>query len=98
MFGLGDRYTISGPVWEYYSTIARARALQNWSEVEGLMQEVALDQQNGICGKTCVRPTHLLPVQASYAVPYERYHDALGSHLGRGPGPRGCYAHSGTIR
>ena len=85
VFGLGDRYTISGPVWEYYSTIARARALQNWSEVEGLMQEVALDQQNGICGKTCVHPTQLLPVQASYAVPYERYHDAVAI-LGGDPG------------
>ena len=28
VFGLGDRYTISGPVWEYYSTIARARAFE----------------------------------------------------------------------
>ena len=78
-------YTISGPVWEYYSTIAQARALQNWSEVEGLMQEVALDQQNGICGKTCVHPPQLLPVQASYAVPYERYHDAVAI-LGGDPG------------
>ena len=68
VFGLGDRYTISGPVWEYYSTIARARALRSWAEVEGLMKEVYFDLQNGLCGKTCVHPTQLLPVQASYAI------------------------------
>lgn len=76
VFGAEDRYTISGPVWEYYSTAARSRAIQNWNEIEGLMREVYLDQQNGVCGKTCVHPTQLLPVQAGYVVPYEVYHDA----------------------
>lgn len=77
VFSLGDRYTVSGPVWEYYSTIARARAQQSWAEMEGLIQEVYLDLQNGFWGKTCVHPTQLLPVQASYAVSYEMYHDAM---------------------
>lgn len=86
VFGAEDRYTVSGPVWEYYSTAARARATQNWGEIEGLMHEVYLDQQNGVCGKTCVHPTQLLPVQAGYVVPYEVYHDAvtvLGGDQGR---------------
>lgn len=77
VFGLGDRYAISGPVWEYYSTAARARASGDWREIKGLIREVSLDVQNGLCGKTCVHPTQLLPVQAGYVVPYEVYHDAL---------------------
>lgn len=77
IFGIGDRYTISGPVWEYYSTPARGRALGQYDEIAGLLNELRLDVQNGIWGKTCVHPSQLLPVQASYVVSYERYHDAL---------------------
>lgn len=77
VFGLGDRYSVSGPVWEYYSTPARTRAVQSWAETRGLMEEVHLDLQNGFCGKTCVHPAQLLPVQASYVVPNEVYHDAV---------------------
>lgn len=52
------------------------------------MKEVYFDLQNGLCGKTCVHPTQLLPVQASYAIPYERYHDAAAI-LGEDPGHLG---------
>ncbi|NCE65652.1 citrate lyase subunit beta [Pseudoflavonifractor sp. 524-17] len=76
VFAFQDAYTVSGPVWEFYSALARSRALQSWSEVNGLLEEVRLDLQNGILGKTCIHPTQLLPVQASYAVPFEAYHDA----------------------
>lgn len=77
-FGLGDRYTISGPVWEYYSSPAHARATRRHDEVDGLLRETSLDLQNGLLGKTCVHPTQLLPVQASYVVPYEAFQDAQG--------------------
>ncbi|WP_196037102.1 HpcH/HpaI aldolase/citrate lyase family protein [Anaerotruncus colihominis] len=78
IFAIDDRYTVSGPVWEYFSTFARACALRRSDEIDGLLREVRLDLQNGILGKTCVHPTQLPLVQASYAVPYEQYQDALG--------------------
>lgn len=77
VFGSEDRYTISGPVWEYYRSVAQANALGNWSEIDGLMHEVDLDLQNGLCGKTCIHPTQLLPIQACHVVPYEAYQDAI---------------------
>lgn len=77
VFALEDRYTVSGPVWEYFTATAKARATRDWSEIEGLMREVRLDLQNGVWGKTCIHPTQLLPVQASYVVPYEDYCDAV---------------------
>lgn len=76
IFGMEDRYTVSGPVWEYYSAPERSRALGHQAELEGLLREVHLDLQNGILGKTCIHPTQLLPVQACYAVPCEIYEDA----------------------
>lgn len=76
VFAFKDRYTVSGPVWEYFSTLTRARAFENWDELTGLMRELKLDLVNGILGKTCVHPSQLLPVQASYAVNYEAYRDA----------------------
>lgn len=78
IFAIDDRYTVSGPVWEYFSTFARACALRRSDEIDGLLREVRLDLQNGILGKTCVHPTQLPLVQASCAVPYEQYQDALG--------------------
>lgn len=67
VFGLQDRYTISGPVWEYYGGKA---------ELQGLLREAALDLQNGLQGKTCIHPSQLLPVQAGYVVPWELWQDA----------------------
>lgn len=70
VFGLRDQYTISGSVWEYYNPLPES------AEMQGLLKEVKLDLQNGLCGKTCIHPTQLLPVQASYAVSWEEYTDA----------------------
>lgn len=75
VFGLGDRYTVSGPVWEYYG---------GERELDGLWREVRLDLQNGILGKTCVHPSQLLPIQASYTVPFETYQDAAAVAGGDG--------------
>lgn len=77
VFGQEDRYTISGPVWEYYRSVAQANTLNSWNEIDGLLHEVGLDLQNGLCGKTCIHPTQLLPVQACHVVSYEDYQDAI---------------------
>lgn len=77
VFGLDDRYTVSGPVWEYYRPVRQAMESGQWAEIEGLLRELFLDQQNGFCGKTCAHPSQLLPVQAGYVVPWESYQDAL---------------------
>ena len=76
VFARGDRYTVSGPVWEYYRPVAQALADGSWTEIDGLLRGVALDQQNGFTGKTCAHPAQLLPVQAGYAVPWAVYQDA----------------------
>lgn len=78
VFGVHDRYTVSGPVWEYFSAISRAMAVGRWTEMEGLIHEVRLDQQNGVTGKTCVHPAQLLPVQAGLVVESETWQDATG--------------------
>ena len=77
VFGLDGRYTVSGPVWEYFRTRPSALATGRWEEIHGLLQEVALDLQNGILGKTCVHPAQLLPVQASLVVSAEALQDAV---------------------
>lgn len=76
VFGLRDRYTVSGPVWEFFSSSQLTSGGQLAAEVSGLLREVGQDSQNGILGKTCIHPSQVLPVQASYVVPYERYQDA----------------------
>ena len=76
VFALEDRYTVSGPVWEYYRSLDGVRAQNAGPELLGLLRETALDQQNGLCGKTCIHPSQLLPVQAMYAVRPESYQDA----------------------
>ncbi|MDR6554134.1 HpcH/HpaI aldolase/citrate lyase family protein [Paenibacillus qinlingensis] len=54
---------ISGPVWEYFPT-------------KGLINEVMLDKENGMIGKTIIHPTHIKPVQSLYTVTHEEYTDA----------------------
>ena len=76
IFALGDRYSVSGPVWEYYLPVAQALADNRWTEIDGLLREAALDQQNGFTGKTCAHPSQLLPVQGASVVPWEQYQDA----------------------
>ncbi|MGW0709967.1 HpcH/HpaI aldolase/citrate lyase family protein [Streptomyces sp. NPDC002643] len=44
--------------------------------LDGLLREIALDQANGLLGKTCIHPSHVLPVHALSVVSHEEYGDA----------------------
>ncbi|MGC6768156.1 HpcH/HpaI aldolase/citrate lyase family protein [Enterococcus sp. LJL128] len=43
---------------------------------DGLIREVMLDKVNGINGKTCIHPTHIVPINSQLVVPKEEYFDA----------------------
>ncbi|MCC9704535.1 HpcH/HpaI aldolase/citrate lyase family protein [Streptomyces sp. MNU76] len=44
--------------------------------LDGLLREISLDQANGLLGKTCIHPSHVLPVHALSVVSHEEYGDA----------------------
>ncbi|MEV6959503.1 HpcH/HpaI aldolase/citrate lyase family protein [Streptomyces sp. NPDC051207] len=44
--------------------------------MDGLLREVSLDHANGLLGKTCIHPTHVLPVHALSVVSHEEFTDA----------------------
>ncbi|MGW0835459.1 HpcH/HpaI aldolase/citrate lyase family protein [Streptomyces prunicolor] len=44
--------------------------------MDGLLREISLDQANGLMGKTCIHPTHVLPVHALSVVSHEEFCDA----------------------
>ncbi|MGD1217611.1 MULTISPECIES: HpcH/HpaI aldolase/citrate lyase family protein [Streptomyces] len=44
--------------------------------MDGLLREIALDQANGLQGKTCIHPSHVLPVHALSVVSHEEFSDA----------------------
>lgn len=91
VFAFQDHYTVSGPVWEYYRQTSQVRQTSQaladgqWAEIRGLLREVSLDRQNGLCGKTCIHPSQLLPVQAGSVVSLDDYQDAMAI-LGNGAG------------
>ncbi|MER5768283.1 HpcH/HpaI aldolase/citrate lyase family protein [Streptomyces sp. NPDC001985] len=45
-------------------------------DLDGLLREIALDRANGLTGKTCIHPSHVLPVHALSVVSHEEYSDA----------------------
>ncbi|MHC5259932.1 HpcH/HpaI aldolase/citrate lyase family protein [Streptomyces sp. UC4497] len=45
-------------------------------DMDGLLREIELDRANGLLGKTCIHPTHVLPVHALSVVSHEEYSDA----------------------
>ncbi|MBO4260310.1 HpcH/HpaI aldolase/citrate lyase family protein [Streptomyces griseorubiginosus] len=45
--------------------------------MDGLLREISLDQANGLLGKTCIHPTHVLPVHALSVVSHEEFGDAV---------------------
>ncbi|MER5945273.1 HpcH/HpaI aldolase/citrate lyase family protein [Streptomyces sp. NPDC001904] len=45
-------------------------------DLDGLLREIALDRANGLLGKTCIHPSHVLPVHALSVVSHEEYSDA----------------------
>ncbi len=78
VFCLHDAYTVSGPVWEYFSPEQPLiHGLRASLETEGLLRELTLDLQQGLVGKTCIHPTQILPVQAAHVVPHAVYEDAV---------------------
>ncbi|MGP4012411.1 HpcH/HpaI aldolase/citrate lyase family protein [Streptomyces sp. 4N124] len=44
--------------------------------MDGLLREITLDQANGLLGKTCIHPSHVLPVHALSVVSHEEFCDA----------------------
>ncbi|MDT0435027.1 MULTISPECIES: HpcH/HpaI aldolase/citrate lyase family protein [Streptomyces] len=44
--------------------------------MDGLLREISLDQANGLSGKTCIHPSHVLPVHALSVVSHEEFCDA----------------------
>ncbi|MDQ1045154.1 HpcH/HpaI aldolase/citrate lyase family protein [Streptomyces sp. V4I2] len=62
--------------------------------MDGLLREITLDQANGLQGKTCIHPSHVLPVHALSVVSHEEYSDAqdiLRSERGGGGVLRSAY-------
>lgn len=45
-------------------------------DLDGLLREIEMDRANGLLGKTCIHPTHVLPVHALSVVSHEEYSDA----------------------
>jgi citrate lyase beta subunit len=44
--------------------------------MDGLLREISLDHANGLLGKTCIHPSHVLPVHALSVVSHEEFTDA----------------------
>ncbi|GGP34022.1 HpcH/HpaI aldolase/citrate lyase family protein [Streptomyces calvus] len=44
--------------------------------MDGLLREISLDRANGLQGKTCIHPSHVLPVHALSVVSHEEFSDA----------------------
>ncbi|KOU61288.1 ATP/GTP-binding protein [Streptomyces sp. MMG1533] len=62
--------------------------------MDGLLREITLDQANGLQGKTCIHPSHVLPVHALSVVSHEEFsdaHDILRSERGGGGVLRSAY-------
>lgn len=45
-------------------------------DMDGLLREIELDRANGLQGKTCIHPSHVLPVHALSVVSLEEHSDA----------------------
>lgn len=45
-------------------------------DLDGLLREIQLDQTNGLMGKTCIHPSHVMPVHALSVVSHEEFSDA----------------------
>jgi len=92
VFARNNDYSVSGPVWEYFrvskenkfnnlsssvhDSLFRREPLVN-EEIDGLLQEILLDQANGFIGKTVIHPTHIPFVNGMLAVTQEEHEDAI---------------------
>ncbi|MDQ0990632.1 HpcH/HpaI aldolase/citrate lyase family protein [Streptomyces sp. V3I7] len=62
------------PFLEGQAEQLRARLIEH--AMDGLLREISLDQANGLLGKTCIHPSHTLPVHALSVVSHEEFSDA----------------------
>ncbi|MEU3251693.1 HpcH/HpaI aldolase/citrate lyase family protein [Streptomyces sp. NPDC006997] len=62
------------PFLEGQADALRAALIEH--AMDGLLREIALDQANGLLGKTCIHPSHVPPVHALSVVSHEEYSDA----------------------
>lgn len=69
-----EDYVISGPVWEYFSSMEN-RVSSKF--VKGLIKEAYMDKINGFIGKTIIHPSHIRAVQTNLVVKKEEYLDAI---------------------
>ncbi|MCT4592848.1 MAG: HpcH/HpaI aldolase/citrate lyase family protein [Anaeromicrobium sp.] len=69
-----ENYVISGPVWEYFSSMKNRK---DSKFIRGLINEAYMDKINGFMGKTVIHPSHIMPVQSTLIVKKEEYLDAL---------------------
>ncbi|UFR04702.1 HpcH/HpaI aldolase/citrate lyase family protein [Streptomyces sp. Go40/10] len=62
------------PFLEVQAAELRAELIEH--AMDGLLREISLDQANGLLGKTCIHPSHVLPVHALSVVSHEEFSDA----------------------
>ncbi|MYR44054.1 HpcH/HpaI aldolase/citrate lyase family protein [Streptomyces sp. SID5910] len=62
------------PFLEVQAVELRQKLIEH--SMDGLLREIALDQANGLLGKTCIHPSHVLPVHALSVVSREEFSDA----------------------
>ncbi|MFD8724945.1 MULTISPECIES: HpcH/HpaI aldolase/citrate lyase family protein [Streptomyces] len=64
----------SSPFLEGQAVELRERLIEH--AMDGLLREISLDQANGLLGKTCIHPSHVIPVHALSVVSHEEFSDA----------------------
>ncbi|MFD3581594.1 HpcH/HpaI aldolase/citrate lyase family protein [Streptomyces sp. NPDC058683] len=64
----------SSPFLEEQAVELRDRLIEH--AMDGLLREISLDHANGLLGKTCIHPSHVLPVHALSVVSHEEFSDA----------------------
>ncbi|OIJ66200.1 HpcH/HpaI aldolase/citrate lyase family protein [Streptomyces mangrovisoli] len=64
----------TSPFLEGQAVGLRERLIEH--AMDGLLREISLDQANGLLGKTCIHPSHVLPVHALSVVSHEEFSDA----------------------
>jgi citrate lyase beta subunit len=62
------------PFLEVQATALRQKLIEH--SMDGLLREISLDRANGLLGKTCIHPSHVLPVHALSVVSREEFSDA----------------------
>ncbi|MFB0617127.1 HpcH/HpaI aldolase/citrate lyase family protein [Streptomyces sp. AGS-58] len=62
------------PFLEMQAVALREQLIEH--AMDGLLREISLDQANGLLGKTCIHPSHVLPVHALSVVSHEEFSDA----------------------